>query len=133
MLLFFRQMFLTRACVCVLFIGIVQRYCACLTWKSALEIKSLLLLLLHVSSNLVCQFLSVCTVYRNVNEQENFLLVSVSAGCTSLLDFCLFVFVFVFVFVFCFFFVPQLYLWGSPLLGEIFAYVTVFFLIQPLR
>ena len=26
-------------------------------------------------------------------------------------------------FVFC---VPQLYLWGSPLLGEIFAYVTVF-------
>ena len=28
--------------------------------------------------------------------------------------------------------VPQLYLWGSPLLGEIFAHVTVF-LIQPLR
>ena len=27
------------------------------------------------------------------------------------------------VFFFC---VPQLYLWGSPLLGEIFAYVTVF-------
>ena len=26
-----------------------------------------------------------------------------------------------------FFPVPQLYLWGSPLLGEIFAYVTVFF------
>ena len=26
-----------------------------------------------------------------------------------------------------FFFVPQLHLWGSPLLGEIFAYVTVFF------
>ena len=26
-------------------------------------------------------------------------------------------------FVFC---VPQLYLWGSPLLGEIFTYVTVF-------
>ena len=25
-----------------------------------------------------------------------------------------------------FFYVPQLYLWGSPLLGEIFAYVTVF-------
>ena len=25
-----------------------------------------------------------------------------------------------------FFCVPQLYLWGSPLLGEIFAYVTVF-------
>ena len=24
-----------------------------------------------------------------------------------------------------FFCVPQLYLWGSPLLGEIFAYVTV--------
>ena len=32
-------------------------------------------------------------------------------------------FVFVFVLFFC---VPQLYLWGSPLLGEIFAYVTVF-------
>ena len=29
-----------------------------------------------------------------------------------------------FVFFFC---IPQLYLWGSPLLGEIFAYVTVFF------
>ena len=27
---------------------------------------------------------------------------------------------------FFFFFVPQLYLWGSPLFGEIFAYVTVF-------
>ena len=33
------------------------------------------------------------------------------------------VFVFVFFFFLC---VPQLYLWGSPLLGEIFAYVTVF-------
>ena len=33
---------------------------------------------------------------------------------------------------FFFFGVPQLYLWGSPLLGEIFACVTVF-LIQPLR
>ena len=32
--------------VCVLFIGIVQRNWACLTWKSAVEIKSLLLLLL---------------------------------------------------------------------------------------
>ena len=30
-------------------------------------------------------------------------------------------------FCFLFFFIPQLYLWGSPLLGEIFAYVTVFF------
>ena len=28
-----------------------------------------------------------------------------------------------FLFFFC---VPQLYLWGSPLLGEIIAYVTVF-------
>ena len=27
---------------------------------------------------------------------------------------------------FLFFCVPQLYLWGSPFLGEIFAYVTVF-------
>ena len=51
MLLFFHQMFLTcsraRArvcvcvCVCVLFIGIVQCNWACLTWKSAIEIKSL--------------------------------------------------------------------------------------------
>ena len=32
-------------------------------------------------------------------------------------------FCFVLFFVFC---VPQLYLWGSPFLGEIFAYVTVF-------
>ena len=31
-----------------------------------------------------------------------------------------------FFFFFFFFFVPQLYLWGSLLLGEIFAYVTVF-------
>ena len=31
--------------------------------------------------------------------------------------------VFLLVFFFC---VPQLYLWGSPLLGEIFAYVTFF-------
>ena len=31
-----------------------------------------------------------------------------------------------FKFFFFFFGVPQLYLWGSPLLGEIFAYVTVF-------
>ena len=30
------------------------------------------------------------------------------------------------VFFVLFFCVPQLYLWGSPLLGEIFAYVTVF-------
>ena len=30
-----------------------------------------------------------------------------------------------FLLFFCFF-VPQLYLWGSPLLGEIFVYVTVF-------
>ena len=35
--------------------------------------------------------------------------------------------VFFFFFFFFFFCVPQLYLWGSPLLGEIFAYVTVFF------
>ena len=33
-----------RVYVCVLFIGIVQRSWACLTWKSAIEIKSLLLL-----------------------------------------------------------------------------------------
>ena len=33
---------------------------------------------------------------------------------------------FFFFFFFFFFCVPQLYLWGSPLLGEIFAYVTVF-------
>ena len=32
-----------------------------------------------------------------------------------------------FFFFFFFFCVPQLYLWGSPLLGEIFACVTVFF------
>ena len=32
----------------------------------------------------------------------------------------------IFFFFFFFFCVPQLYFWGSPLLGEIFAYVTVF-------
>ena len=31
-----------------------------------------------------------------------------------------------FLFFFFFFCVPQLFLWGSPLLGEIFAYVPVF-------
>ena len=53
---------------------------------------------------------------------------------TSLPSFCfLFCFVCLFVFFVLFFFcVPRLYLWGSPLLGEIFAYVTVF-LIQSLR
>ena len=40
---------------------------------------------------------------------------------------CLFFVVVVFFCGFFFFFgVPQLYLWSSPLLGEIFAYVTVF-------
>ena len=38
----------------------------------------------------------------------------------------LFLFVCLFVLFVCFFYVPQLCLWGSPLLGEIFAYVTVF-------
>ena len=41
---------------------------------------------------------------------------TISLGFTILLFFC----------------VPQLYLWASPFLGEIFAYVTVF-LIQSLR
>ena len=46
---------------------------------------------------------------------------------------CLFLFLFVCLFVFfvLFFCFPQLYLWGSPLLGEIFAYVTVFFFFNP--
>ena len=35
------------------------------------------------------------------------------------------------IFFFFFFLVPQLYLWGSPLLGEIFAYVTVLFFFNP--
>ena len=47
---FYMLVFVVRclccARVCVLFIGIVQRNWACLTWKSAIEIKSLLLLLL---------------------------------------------------------------------------------------
>ena len=44
-------------CVCVcmlLFMGIVQRNWACLTWKSAKEMKSLLLLLLCTWSFLFC-------------------------------------------------------------------------------
>ena len=42
---------------------------------------------------------------------------------------------YVYGFFFFFFFFFDVYLWGSPLLDEIFAYVTVFvfFLIQPLR
>ena len=61
-----------------------------------------------------------------ISQLEASLLWGVSPG-VFLGFFCLF-----------FFFVPQLYPWGSPLLGEIFAYVTVFFfffffLIQPLR
>ena len=59
LLLFFRQMFLTgaRMCVCVLFISIVQRNWACLTWRSASEIKSLLLLLLTWSPSVSQPFL----------------------------------------------------------------------------
>ena len=46
--------------------------------------------------------------------------------CLFVCLFCFCCFFFVFVFGCFFFCVPQLYLWGSPLLGEIFAYVTVF-------
>ena len=59
---------------------------------------------------------SVCvvfSVYRLVG-----LVVKVSASRAEDPGFFLF-----FGGVFC---VPQLYLWGSPLLGEIFAYVTIF-------
>ena len=49
----------------------------------------------------------------------------VSLVCFSSLGFVLFCSA-LFFFSFFFFCVPQLYLWGSPLLGEIFAYVTVF-------
>ena len=56
-----------RACAraCVLFIGIVQRNWACLTWKSAIEIKSLLLLLLLLRVRLhVCVCVCVCVCVR---------------------------------------------------------------------
>ena len=47
-----------------------------------------------------------------------------AGSCRGFFCFVLFWFgFFFFSFSFC---VPQLYLWGSPLLGEIFAYVTVF-------
>ena len=52
MLLFIvRCLWCTRvgARVCVLFIGIVQHNWACLTWKSAIEIKSLLLLYIIIT------------------------------------------------------------------------------------
>ena len=68
LLLFLCQMFMMHVCVCVcvcvcvsvcvcffflllLFIDIVQRNLACLTWKSAIEIKSLLLLLLSLQTD----------------------------------------------------------------------------------
>ena len=51
---FVRCFWRARVCVCVLFIGIVQRSWACLTWKSALEIKSLLLLLCNNNNDFVC-------------------------------------------------------------------------------
>ena len=44
--------------------------------------------------------------------------------CQLRFDFIQLISFFFFFFFFCC--VPQLYLWGSPLLGEIFAYVTVF-------
>ena len=49
-----------------------------------------------------------------------------SGGDGGLFSLFFFFFFFFKDFFFFFFCVPQLYLWGSPLLGEIFAYVTVF-------
>ena len=62
-----------RARVCVLFIAIVQRNWACLTWKSALEIKSLLLLLLLLlllacltSQPATCKYVSGTDMLRHL-------------------------------------------------------------------
>ena len=57
-----------RACarVCVFFIGIVQRNWACLTWKSAIEIKSLLLLLLLLLW-LLMSYAALCHVNSAMN------------------------------------------------------------------
>ena len=63
MLLFFRCVCVC-VCVCVLFIGIVQRNWACLTWKSAIEIKSLLLLLLVQPGLFSMYYLTHCTATK---------------------------------------------------------------------
>ena len=65
-----------------------------------------LTLLLLSSLNLIHSVSNCCVFFQTNNLQEH---------TTCFLFVCLFVF-----------FVPQPYLWGSPLLGEIFAYVTVF-------
>ena len=73
MLLFFRQMFLTClcvcvcVCVCVLFTGIVQHNWACLTWKSAIEIKSLLLLTYQGKS--LFMLTNCCWVTMNISKE----------------------------------------------------------------
>ena len=64
---FYMLLFVVRclwcARACVFFIGIVQRNWACLTWKSAIEIKSLLLLLLlYLFVCITGQIGSFCTV-----------------------------------------------------------------------
>ena len=61
-----------------------------------------------------------------------FLRIAAVNGRAAFVGFFGFVFVFLLFFFFVFFLffgffcVPKLYFWGSPLLGEIFAYVTVF-------
>ena len=58
-----------------------------------------------------------CWMYRSVRASRTKMS---RITCLSLIV-CLFC-----LFFFFFFLVPQLYLWGSPFLDEIFAYVTVF-------
>ena len=56
-----------------------------------------------------------CVVFVTVPQAASAIFISFSLNLRQVV-------IFFFFFFFC---VPQLYLWGSPLLGEIFAYVTV--------
>ena len=94
---------------CIFVFAPVQRNRACSTWKGALEIRSLLLLLLTTTMAFITVTMALCIVTAAC------LWIAKPGDCVYKVNS-----------VFFFFCVPQLYLWGSPFLGEIFAYVTVF-------
>ena len=88
------------------------------TWKPALWyplLENSPILCLHSVTKHVHDY-AVIKIFQGLHLGGHIVMMGDSSDCF----FCLF-----------FFCVPQLYLWGSPLLGEIFAYVTVFFFFNP--
>ena len=81
------------------------------------KVKPLNSYLLQIPDSSLCHQLMVSVNYRNAVSA-----CPLTPWCQSTIH----TLGFFFVFGCCFFGVPQLYLWGSPLLGETFAYVTVF-------